>query len=330
MYERILVCWTFSGLLRSQEGILMPMLGAKPSNVLLADWKKMHGIGKKYGTEQSCEDVLIQEFGLPARLLVLLLAPWTLTAADESLLKQRTGELKALLEEEVQGWKCCLQSFVNPTLGTFRVQRRQVLFIKCQLLSCHREMKNALLAAHSVCCLALHQYFMPTSNKSCFKSWRQRASSGLLTSEIRGAVPPQGSGWVGPTISTECGKQPQTAPGETAKWLPVWVEPMNENNLGSVEERICTWKKERLNACRSLTRKIKGPRPAVLSAGCLSDVQMPSQEVKVSLGLTRQLLWQILVPGFVFLAPHATASRQGQLLFAGKEDLVSQRWWRMF
>lgn len=81
------------------------------------------------GTEWSCGDMLIQESGnacadrpgLPARVLVLLLAFWTFTAADESLLKQDPGELKALLEELLQGWKCSFQSSINPVLGTFMV-----------------------------------------------------------------------------------------------------------------------------------------------------------------------------------------------------------------
>lgn len=50
-----------------------------------------------------------------------------------------------------------------------------------------------------------------------------------------------------------------------------------------------------------------------------SDAWTPSQEV--SPGLTMP----ILVLEFVFLSPHTITSRQRQLLFAGKEDLVSQR-----
>lgn len=58
---------------------------------------------------------------------------------------------------------------------------------------------------------------MLSSNKSWFKSWRQMVSSGLLIAEKCEAVLPQGSGWFSPTISTERGKQLQTAPRETAK-----------------------------------------------------------------------------------------------------------------
>lgn len=139
---------SFSCLLRSQESVLMPCL-VQNQVMFWADWEKY-----AYSTERSCGDLLICDFGkacvgwpgLPASFLVLLLAPWTFTAADESLLKQGSGGLKALPVEEVQGRKCCFQPSMNPTLGTFTVQRRQVLFIKCQLVaSCRWEMRNTLL-----------------------------------------------------------------------------------------------------------------------------------------------------------------------------------------
>lgn len=52
------------------------------------------------------------------------------------------------------------------------------------------------------------------------------------------------------------------------RWSIV-VELMNENRVGSVEEGICTWKKEKLNAC---PYEKKMTQTAVLAPCCLQGV----------------------------------------------------------
>lgn len=70
------------------------------------------------------------------------------------LLKQELGELIGLLEEEVQGWKCCFQSSLNPALGIFMFQRRCVLFIKMSANSKVSLRDEDHVASQSICCLA--------------------------------------------------------------------------------------------------------------------------------------------------------------------------------
>lgn len=70
------------------------------------------------------------------------------------MLKRDPGELKGVLEEEVQGWKCCFQSSMNPALGIFMFQRRQVLFIKMSANSKVSLRDEEHIASQSICCLA--------------------------------------------------------------------------------------------------------------------------------------------------------------------------------
>lgn len=153
---------SFSGLLRCQKSSLILCL-VQDQATFWSDWKKLcmvlsspmemwffRSLAQPVQAGQVCQRGFLSccwHLGLLLRQVHFAEAtPCELTGLLEEIGNDWIGNLG------FQDWKCCFQSSMNPNVGVFMFQRRQVLLIK---MSSNREVSlrdEEHIASQSICC----------------------------------------------------------------------------------------------------------------------------------------------------------------------------------
>lgn len=154
---------SFSGLLRRQKSSLILCL---VQTTFWSDWKKMcvvlsspvemcffRSLAQPVQAGQVCQRGFLSccwHLGLSLRQINFAeTTPCELTGLLEEIGNDWIGNLG------FRDWKCCFQSSMNPALGVFMFQRRQVLLIK---RSAHREVSlrdEEHITTQSICVAAV-------------------------------------------------------------------------------------------------------------------------------------------------------------------------------